>query len=186
MADVAPRFGFGVFNAWLLCVPILVVALYLVVARREAARRMADMTGYTPREKLFTVAASLTPYPFMGLAVCAPFTSRVEWLVAGLVLYSVGLGAYVAACLAFVRGTGTALLDTGVYGFSRNPLYVSAALMFVGIGVATANVILLAIQTVALVLQHFMILAEERSCRARFGASYEAYSSKVPRYVLGI
>jgi protein-S-isoprenylcysteine O-methyltransferase Ste14 len=186
MAGLAPRFGIGIMNGWLLCVPILLVGIYLMAVRRDVARRMSDMTGYTPKEKGFTIAASLTPYPFMALTVWTPFTSRVDLLVAGSVLYSLGLVAHFAAVFTFMRGSGTAVLDTGVYRLSRNPLYVSAAFMFIGIGIATANVVLLGIQVVALVLQHFMILAEERSCRARLGSSYEEYMKKVPRYVAGI
>jgi len=35
----------------------------------EAAKRMADMTGYTPREKLATVVASLLPFMILASSV---------------------------------------------------------------------------------------------------------------------
>jgi protein-S-isoprenylcysteine O-methyltransferase Ste14 len=37
---------------------------------------------------------------------------------------------------------------------------------------------------VATLLQHFMILAEERICRIKFGALFDRYTERVPRYLL--
>ncbi len=186
MAALFPRFAIGLLNAWVPCVPVLLAGIFVMGVRRDVARRMADRTGYTRREKLFTIAASLMPYPYMALTVWTPFTTRPGLLAAGLSLYLLGLVGYVAAVITFMRGTPTGLLEGGVYRLSRNPLYVSAAFMFIGIGIATANVALLGIEIVALVLQHFMIVAEERACRARFGQVYAKYAKKVPRYLASI
>jgi protein-S-isoprenylcysteine O-methyltransferase Ste14 len=182
MSAFALRFNAGLLNAWLLCLPIVLVGILVMARRRDVARRMADMTGYTARERLVTIAASLTPYPFMALTVWTPLSSQPVLLGAGLALYAVGLVAYLAAVLTFMSGAGKKLFDTGIYRLSRNPMYVSAALMFVGIGLATGSLVLLGLEAISLVLQHFMILAEERWCRARFGESYQEYAKKVPRY----
>ncbi len=48
-------------NAWLLAVPFLFPAFFVGIARQDVARRMADMGGYSAREKAFTIAASLAP-----------------------------------------------------------------------------------------------------------------------------
>jgi protein-S-isoprenylcysteine O-methyltransferase Ste14 len=176
-------FRFGLLNAWLACLPILIVGIGVVAARRDVAKRLAEMTGYTPRERACTVAASVAPYPFMLLSILVPFTAHRALLVAGLVLYAAGLALYVAAFVTFMRSAGTAVIDTGVYRLSRNPIYVAASLMFVGIVAATANLVLLGLELAGLVVQHFMILAEERACAARFGASYDEYRRKVARYL---
>ena len=55
-------------NARLLCVPVVLVEIYFMAVRRDVARRMADIAGYAPKKNLFTVAASLTLYPFMALS----------------------------------------------------------------------------------------------------------------------
>lgn len=73
---------------------------------------------------------------------------------------------------------------TGPYRLSRNPLYVSVGLVFLGICLATANVVLSGILVLLLVLQHFMILAEERACLQTYGALYARYAETVPRYLV--
>ena len=73
--------------------------------------------------------------------------------------------------------------SAGPYCFSRNPLYVAATIVYVGICLATANPVLAGYLAIAVWLQHFMILAEERICREKFGVVFESYMKRVPRYL---
>jgi protein-S-isoprenylcysteine O-methyltransferase Ste14 len=73
--------------------------------------------------------------------------------------------------------------STGPYRLSRNPLYVAATLVFAGICLATANPLLAGYLAFAVLLQHFMILAEERICREKYGNAFEGYMKRVPRYL---
>ena len=52
-----------------------------------------------------------------------------------------------------------------------------------GICLVTANAVLFGILVMLLVLQHFMILAEERACQRKYGATYVQYARTVPRYL---
>ena len=60
---------------------------------------------------------------------------------------------------------------------------MSAALGFLGVCVSTRSPVLAAILVVLLVLQHAMILAEERACTRKYGEAYVAYARTVPRYL---
>lgn len=171
-------------NAWILCIPFLVPAFILGALRKEIAARMADMTGYTRREKFFTVAASLAPYPFMLITVWTPFTALRAPLYGGLLLYGVGLAGFYASILVFARTPSDQPLSRGVYRFSRNPMYVSASLVFLGICCVTANPLLFVWLAPLLLLQHFMILAEERICGEKYGPAYAEYARTVPRYLI--
>lgn len=71
----------------------------------------------------------------------------------------------------------------GPYRFSRHPMYVSATAVFTGICLATASIILAVYLVIAVLLQHFMILAEERICKGKYNAAFEDYMKKVPRYL---
>ncbi len=48
----------------------------------------------------------------------------------------------------------------------------------------TLDIVLCIILIVMFILQHFMILAEERACRLKYGPAYEEYTKEVPRYFL--
>lgn len=65
-------------------------------------------------------------------------------------------------------------------------MYVSATAVFLGICLVTANGVLSGYWVLLVVLQHFMILAEERICRLRYGEGFERYLQQVPRYGMGL
>jgi len=142
------------------------------------------MTGYSARERFFTISASLAPYPFMVGTVWTPFTSLKPFIYAGSALYCVGMAAFYASIYSFAVTPPGKPLTAGVYRFSRNPIYVSASLVFLSISMMTANPVLIAYLVVLLVLQHFMILAEERICSKKFGTEFQEYIRKVPRYLI--
>jgi protein-S-isoprenylcysteine O-methyltransferase Ste14 len=181
--DYSPLFRPGACNAWTLFVPLLVQGIYVSGFRKDVARRLADMAGYSTREKAFTVAASIAPYPFMVLTVWTPFTPVTALAGLGLGFYVTGMTGLCGALRAFTRTPPGELCSEGVYRWSRNPLYVSAALVFFGVSLATANLVLFGLLVGFLLLEHRMILAEERACREKYGARYLQYAQRVPRYI---
>jgi protein-S-isoprenylcysteine O-methyltransferase Ste14 len=76
-----------------------------------------------------------------------------------------------------------ALVLSGPYHYTRNPMYVSLALLTIACGLflATWWPIVLLVPTLAIV-QQFVILPEERYLRRRFGPEYEAYTRRVRRW----
>jgi protein-S-isoprenylcysteine O-methyltransferase Ste14 len=77
----------------------------------------------------------------------------------------------------------TALVVTGPFRFSRNPLYVALTLIYVGLALL-ANALwgLALILPVLLVLHHGVVRREERYLEAKFGDAYRAYRARVRRY----
>ena len=77
-----------------------------------------------------------------------------------------------------------ALVLSGPYHYTRNPMYVSLALLTIGCGLLLATwwPIVLLVPTIAAV-QQFVILPEERYLQRRFGTEYEAYTRRVRRWL---
>ena len=145
------------------------------------------------------------PPPVVTLAV-----GMLMWLVTGrlpaldfaLPLRTALASAFVLAGLALTgacawqfRRAGTtvnpmkptkasALVDTGFYRLSRNPIYLGDALILVGWGLGLANLAsLAAIALFVAYLNRFQIGPEERALRTAFGAEYEAYRARVRRWI---
>lgn len=78
----------------------------------------------------------------------------------------------------------TALVETGPYRFTRNPMYVSLVALTLGLGLwmNTWWVILLLIPAV-LVIDRLVIVREEAYLRRRFGAAYDSYCRRVRRWL---
>jgi protein-S-isoprenylcysteine O-methyltransferase Ste14 len=77
-----------------------------------------------------------------------------------------------------------ALVSSGPYRYTRNPMYVSLALLTIGCALflATWWPLVLLVPTLAIV-QKVVILPEERYLQRRFGTEYEAYARRVRRWV---
>jgi protein-S-isoprenylcysteine O-methyltransferase Ste14 len=78
----------------------------------------------------------------------------------------------------------TAIVADGPFELTRNPLYLSVIVMFVGIGLVIASPIFLVIIVPLVLVLHFgVVLREERYLEAKFGDAYRAYKSRVRRWV---
>ena len=81
-------------------------------------------------------------------------------------------------------GTPTALLTSGPFRLSRNPLYVALVIVLSGFGVLLDSVwVLAAVPLLALALNTFIIPGEEARLREVFGEQYLAYCSRVRRWL---
>lgn len=78
----------------------------------------------------------------------------------------------------------TALVTDGLYRFTRNPIYLGFALIYLGLAVAIDSLGALAFLLPCLVVvDRFVIVREERYLATLFGAAYEAYRKKVRRWL---
>jgi protein-S-isoprenylcysteine O-methyltransferase Ste14 len=72
----------------------------------------------------------------------------------------------------------------GLYQFTRNPMYVGVLALIVGQALLLGREILFAWAAAAwLIFQLFLVLEEEPGLRKRFGAAYEDYCRRVPRWL---
>ena len=78
----------------------------------------------------------------------------------------------------------TALATKGLYGLSRNPIYLGFAITYLGLSIAMDSVAAALLLIPCLwVVDRFVIQREERYLAARFGADYEAYRTRVRRWL---
>jgi len=120
-----------------------------------------------------------------------PLSSR---RILALVLAVGGIGVILSGVVAFRRAkttvnplkpeTATALVDSGVYRFTRNPMYLGFLLVLLGWAMFLSN-ILSALMLVGFVsyMNRFQIIPEEKALSARFGSAFTAYSKRVRRWL---
>ena len=75
-----------------------------------------------------------------------------------------------------------ALVTTGPYAITRNPMYVGWWLIHLGVGVFRGSGWVLVTVPAAVLGEHFGVLHEERELAAAFGDQFAGYSRRVPRY----
>jgi protein-S-isoprenylcysteine O-methyltransferase Ste14 len=123
-----------------------------------------------------------------------PLASVPAGAVVGVFLMIAGLALDIAAALTFRRArttfnpfrpeATTALVSTGVFGISRNPMYLGMLIMLLGWAVYLPSLAAL-FGPVAFVLyiSRFQIVPEERALTSLFGAGFAEYKSRVRRWV---
>ena len=78
----------------------------------------------------------------------------------------------------------TALATDGLYAFSRNPIYLGFGLIYLGFAAAMDSWTALAmVLPCMVVVDRFVVLSEERYLAGRFGAEWDAYRSRVRRWL---
>ena len=114
--------------------------------------------------------------------------------VAAAALAFAGVLVCVAGVLAFRLANTTtnpmkpaatsSLVTSGVFRFSRNPMYVGFTLLLLGWGVFVGNALALFVIVVFIwYLTRFQIVPEERALRSMFGTEYEVYCRVVRRWI---
>jgi protein-S-isoprenylcysteine O-methyltransferase Ste14 len=75
------------------------------------------------------------------------------------------------------------LVTTGIFAFSRNPIYVAFGLVLLGQFFLFSNWILLVYLVAALLLFQRQVWREEQYLRAHYGQQYLEYCDRVRRYL---
>lgn len=148
----------------------------------------------------------LLPPPLIGLLLAAAMAATDRWLVPGwastlpgqqsaaIGVMGVGLIIEAIAAAAFFRAkttvnplapqNSTTLVVTGLYRFSRNPMYLGMAILLTGWALWLGNpanaVFLILFVALITVLQ---IKPEEKALRDNFGDEYDAYCARVRRWI---
>lgn len=78
----------------------------------------------------------------------------------------------------------TSLQTTGIYAFTRNPMYLSLVLLYSGIGILYGNYwTFFLLPLLIVVVELYVIQKEEKYLRKAFGEQYDAYRKKVRRWI---
>jgi len=142
----------------------------------------------------------LVPLIALGVAIAMdgligspgfPLAGLARGSVAVLLL-ATGLGL-VAAAIGLFRRTGQdpkpwrstpEIISTGVYRYTRNPMYLGVGLLQAGLGVALANAwAVLLVPVTWAVIQRTAIRHEEAYLEREFGAAYADYRRAVRRWI---
>lgn len=76
-----------------------------------------------------------------------------------------------------------AIVDTGPFGLSRNPVFVGQIMLFVGLTLVFTSVLQLAVAIALVVAVMLQVSIEERVLTKELGPAYDAYRRRVRRWL---
>lgn len=138
-----------------------------------------------------TVAAGLALGRFVGEATGSLLAGVIFQAAGGvLVAAALALDIWCARTLAHRETTilphraASSLVIEGPYRFSRNPIYIAHVTLVMGVGLILAAPFIVALTPLlALGLQKLSIEPEERHLHDQFGADFDAYVARTPRWL---
>lgn len=117
--------------------------------------------------------------PPVSIAFVAPFL--ILWL-AGAALFAFSFHRLGASLRMGIPTDQTALVTSGIYRVSRNPIYLGLHCVMAASLIYAFSLLNLVAVVEAVLLHHRIILAEERFLGERF-PEYRTYRQTVPRYL---
>lgn len=113
---------------------------------------------------------------------------------AALAVACIGLAIGISAMAAFRRAkttmnpmkpdTTSSLVTSGVFGFTRNPMYLSLVIYLIAWAVYLSSwPALFVLPAFVLYIDRFQIAPEERTMSSLFGSEYVAYKGRVRRWL---
>ncbi len=129
-------------------------------------------------------AERLWPSSFGGAAEALAYIG-IALIVGGFALALWCAWLYRQAKTSILPHTAdSAIIDTGPFGFSRNPIYISMIMVFAGVCFYwNAPIALLFVIPTILALRYYVIAKEEAYLIRRFGDVYYSYQSRVRRWL---
>jgi protein-S-isoprenylcysteine O-methyltransferase Ste14 len=137
----------------------------------------------------FLVAAAvleaIVPLPVLAAHALARYLVGAALAACGFVMIGMGTRRFVAAGTNIPPNLPTtALVVDGIYGQTRNPLYVGSTLVYLGLSVASGSLwAILLMMPLLWVINVGVIAREERYLERKFGDAYLAYKARVRRWV---
>jgi protein-S-isoprenylcysteine O-methyltransferase Ste14 len=132
-----------------------------------------------------TVLEAILPIPIPVAHSLASYVVGVALAAGGFVMIAMGTRRFAAA------GTNipptlptTALVVDGIYGRTRNPLYLGTTLIYLGLSVAAGSLWAIGLLVPLLwVINVGVVKREERYLERKFGDAYRAYKAQVRRWI---
>jgi protein-S-isoprenylcysteine O-methyltransferase Ste14 len=183
---LATDFQLGVWNAWVLVWIYFLVSIIPLFFKKK----QRNIAGISPTNVEKNVYASVNYWISFILfilvfiiSVFIPIRFYSIWFYPGMVLYVVGMFFIVFAIHSWMVTPEKDLITSGIYRFSRNPMYVSMFFTHVGIGLVCVSWVFMLLTLVYIVVTVILVGYEEEACRKKYGKSYEKYKASVPRWL---
>jgi protein-S-isoprenylcysteine O-methyltransferase Ste14 len=177
-----PAFEIGIWNAWIF---MLINFLPMPILMRVHKGLLDDsLKSYSEANKTVYYAEwILWAFAFV-YSIFLPLRLGTIWFYIGLPIALIGVITYIMVIVSFATTPlGNEPATTGLFRYSRHPMYVTQLVMFIGVGIATASWLFLLFTIAYTALMLIYASSEERDCLEKYGNTYREYMDRTPRWL---
>jgi protein-S-isoprenylcysteine O-methyltransferase Ste14 len=170
--------------------PVDTFSIYRPIAVDDAAEspRPSLTKSWSYRHRMQVTAVVLgTAWTYVALS--RPWIAQgtaLDWIIDGAAwtVFLAGAAVRLWATLWIAGRKKQTVVDDGPYRACRNPLYVGSFVMGIGLGLFLKSLAFAAgLGLVMSLYLWFVVPAEERYMRSRFGAAFDDYCRRVPGWI---
>ena len=176
-----PAFELGLWNAWILILPIIIVSVF--GSKTLSKRKSLEASSAPKKVKTATILYFSIELLSYAYSMFLPLELDTIWFIVGLLVYLPFMCFLILGIMNFASTPTDKLVTKGVYSISRNPSYVSDVFVKMSIGIACLSWLFLLIAIADLILLRTIIFAEEQFLLENYGSDYRDYLNRTPRWI---
>jgi protein-S-isoprenylcysteine O-methyltransferase Ste14 len=175
----------GVWNLWIFFVlGFGTIRLGMIWAERKRGQPIEDPEAYRIYGKKILIIGLIWLSILLLICVFVPLSFGILFWI-GLPIWLLGVLVNLIAVHSFAYKKGVNM--TGIYRYSRNPMYLGALFLLLGLYLmgfsgSLWSFVLLAFVAISIPYLHWTTLLEETFLAHKYGDSYREYMSRTARY----
>ena len=178
-----PAFEIGVWNGWLLMLPLFLIPAIMSTIKKGLFRKTESRGNLSRREKRVFVVSKIVLVLASLYSIFLPLRLGTLWFYIGLPISLLGIAMYIIVSVNIANTPVDRPVTKGAYRYSRHPMYIASIPALVGAGIASASWLFLLL-SVLFVVTHLMNgVFEERLCLEAYGSVYQDYLARTPRWI---
>ncbi len=183
--ELFPALRLGWLNGWLF-LPFVYLSTegFAKSLPKAISPRLFDHGAWTRRDETIALLAGIPTLAYFILLILTPLKIYSWLLPTGIVLFAAGTIACVLSIWMFAKTPEGEPVTRGLYRISRNPQTVGMFIAIIGAAIAIGSWIALGVVLVWGVFLHPRVLAEEKTCLAKYGDAFRQFMERVPRYLI--
>ena len=180
---LAPAFEIGIWNAWLLIFPLVLIPAVLASIKKGLFKKTESTVALSKSERIvFALSKVLLALLFL-YSIFLPLKLGTLWFYVGLPLSLLGTVMYIIVSVNIATTPVDKPVTTGLYRYSRHPMYVASFIAPIGAGIASASWLLLLLSILCMITHFMNGIFEERLCLEAYGSDYQEYLNRTPRWI---
>lgn len=187
-------FFLGIWNAWILQVIYFIVSIQPLVVRKlikrdikKKSKSLKDISPTHVKDTLFTKIIYWVLFIIFIISFIVTFFLPLKidtiFFPIGLLLFSIGVIILFFVIHSWLSSPINQPTTSGIYHFSRHPMYISMFFSYIGISIATLSWVFLVLTLIHIFFTSLQAKSEEDYCLSKYGQLYQDYIEKTPRWI---
>ena len=180
-----PAFQTGIWNAWIFMLYelLFVVILIRVGTARAGGADQKEPTDLPGAKKLLFSSSKLILLPAGIYSIFLPLKLATLWFYIGLPVTVVGMITSTIVLVDWARTPSAKPITTGIYRYSRNPMYLTMFVFYLGVSIATGSWVFLLVSVFLIVGCVSFVGLEEEACLRQYGDAYRQYMDRTAKWI---